>query len=96
MLNDLSPQQRELENYMSELSEHAYSAGWRDGLEFALWKLVIDGPYKYGQYNLNNEHRNSLVKLSGACDGWIIFHDQFEETFVPMNQWLEIFKAAAR
>ena len=63
-----------------------------DGLEFALWKLVIDGPYKYGQFNLNNEHRQSLVKLSGACDGWITFHDQFEETFVPMNQWLEMFK----
>lgn len=75
MLNDLSPQQRELENYMSELSEHAYSAGWMDGLEFALGKLFIDVP-------------TNTVSSS--------FHDQFEETSVPMNKWLEIFKAAAR
>jgi hypothetical protein len=95
MLNDLSPQQLELENYMSELSGQAYSAGWMDGLEFALWKLVIDGPYKYGQLHLNSEHRQSLVELSGACHGWIVFHDQFDETFVPMSQWLVNFKAAA-
>ena len=96
MLNDLTPPQLELAEYMSCLSELAYCARWMDGLEIALWKLVIDGPYKYGQCNLSNEHKETLVELSSACNGWIMFHDQRGETFVPINQWLEVFSAADR
>jgi hypothetical protein len=40
MLADLSPDQRRLADYMSELSESAYCAGWMEGLEFALWEAV--------------------------------------------------------
>jgi hypothetical protein len=36
VLLDLSPQARALADYMSELSEEAYSAGWMMGLEFEL------------------------------------------------------------
>jgi len=67
-----------------------------DGLEFALWKLVIDGPYTYGQFRFSNEDKESLVELSSACNGWIMFQDQLGETFVPISQWLEIFSAARR
>lgn len=52
MLNDLTSAQQRLAQYMSELSERAYSAGWMDGLELALWQALKDGPYKYGQLEL--------------------------------------------
>jgi hypothetical protein len=96
MLNDLTPHQLELAEYMSYLSELAYCAGWTDGLEFALWKMVIDGPYQYGQFRFSHEHKETLVELSSACNGWIMFRDQLGETFVPIDQWLEIFSEASR
>jgi hypothetical protein len=32
--------QRQLADYMSDLSEEAYSAGWMNGLEYALWDAL--------------------------------------------------------
>ena len=92
MLRDLTPTQLELANYMSCLSEAAYCASWMDGLEFALWRLVLDGPFKYGQFQLSSEHRRRLIELSNACGGWIYFHGQAEETFSSMHEWLQLFQ----
>jgi hypothetical protein len=41
MLSDLTPDQRALARYMSDLSEEAYCAGWMSGLEYALWDGLI-------------------------------------------------------
>jgi hypothetical protein len=71
MLSDLSAPQRELAEFMSALSERAYSAGWMEGLEFALWRAVSHGPFKYGQLELTVEHSHHLVELSKRCGGWI-------------------------
>ena len=38
MLRDLTPPQRQLADFMSDLSENAYCAGWMSGLEYALWE----------------------------------------------------------
>jgi hypothetical protein len=87
MLANLTPQQRELALYMSELSEGAYSAGWMDGLEQALWRAVISGPCRYGHLTLTAIHIEKLKALSGACGGWIRFDDEHEESFVPIETW---------
>jgi hypothetical protein len=43
MLRDLTPAQCELAKYMSDLSEEAYCAGWMQGLEYALWQVLVEG-----------------------------------------------------
>jgi hypothetical protein len=41
MLTELTADQRRLADYMSELSEEAYAAGWRHGPENAMWEVAI-------------------------------------------------------
>jgi hypothetical protein len=89
VLASLTPQQRELAVYMSELSEHAFSAGWMEGLEQALWRAVVSGPFRYGHLTLTIEHVQKLSALSKACGGWITFDDDLEECFVPLERWVE-------
>jgi hypothetical protein len=80
MLNELNDNQRALADYMSELSEDAYCAGWMSGLEYALWRVVIEGPRRYGFLDIDAAHIEHLRKLSQQCRGWIVFDDQTEET----------------
>jgi hypothetical protein len=60
-----------------------------DGLEQALWRAVISGPFRYGHLTLTIAHVEKLRALSNACGGWITFDDTFEESFVPLEQWAE-------
>jgi len=87
MLADLSLEQRALAEYMSELSEKAYHAGWESGLEYALWHAVIGGSSAYGQTDLTREQPETLKKLSDRCGGWIISDDANEERFIPADEW---------
>ncbi len=87
MLKDLTPAQRQLAEYMSELSEDAYCAGWMDGLEFALWRAVTEGPREYGFMHLSREQIERLGSLSEKCGGWIVFDDELWETWVPLSEW---------
>ena len=79
---------------MSQLSEQAYAAGWIDGLEYALWKALVDGPYRYGCLMLTDSHVRELGRLGEACGGWICFLDAGEETFVPLEQWQSLFASS--
>lgn len=88
MLSDLTPEQRALADYMSELSEDAYCAGWMNGLEHALWLAVTAGPVPYGLLDLSPEQVERLRHLSTACGGWIRYDEQTEETFVALNDWI--------
>jgi len=43
-----------------------------DGFEFALWRGVVEGPFRYGQLELTVEHIDRLQRLSklvvaGSC-----------------------------
>jgi hypothetical protein len=77
---------------MSSLSEAGYHAGWMNGLEFDLWRGVIEGPYRYGQLDLTADHIERLRRLSEACDGWIVFDAGREETFVPIDPWKSVYR----
>jgi len=87
MLKDLTSDQRALADYMSELSELALSAGWTENLEHALWRAVVDGPFRYGNLNLEEQHTQRLMALSATCQGWVVFDDVTEEMFVPIQEW---------
>jgi len=93
MVRELKPEQRALAEYMSELSEAAWYAGWMDGLEFALWEAYLDVRMEYGCLVLTPAHRERLRALSRACDGWIVFNDRLGETWVPTTEWQRQFFA---
>src|SRR5690348_8549344 len=87
----MTPHAAALRDYMSELSEEAYYAGWMTDLEYALWDAVEHGPRSYGRLELTQEHLGKLRELSAACGGWIRFpEDAAEEEFVPLETWKRI------
>ncbi len=92
MINELSKNELELDEFMSELSEEAFTAGWMTGLEYALWEAVISGPKSYGRLDITNEHIKKLILLSENCGGWIYFDDETEETFMTKECWVEHYK----
>src|SRR5215831_489433 len=94
MLKDLTQPQRALASYMSELSELAFSAGWIDNLEHALWRSVELGPYRFGHLDLKAVHIDKLKQLSASCGGWVRFDAKTEETFVSIEQWRLIYEPA--
>jgi len=96
MIEELTDSQKALADYMSELSEEAYFAGWMEGLEYALWKAVVENPFEYGFLQLTEQHIAELTKLSNACGGWIVFDDDSAETFVPIAKWRKIYAKKAK
>jgi hypothetical protein len=92
VLQQLDPHARALADFMSELSEEAYCAGWMDGLEFALWRALIGGPRTYGRLEITDQQLTRLRELSEAARGWIVFDDAEEETLVPLGEWKQRFE----
>jgi hypothetical protein len=82
---------QELQQFMSDLSEEAYCAGWMDGLEFALWNAVLNGPREYGYLQITPEHISQLKRLAHESGGWIYFDNKSGETFISMEDWQEMF-----
>jgi hypothetical protein len=95
MIDELTDSQKALAEYMSELSEEAYFAGWMEGLEYALWKAVFEKPFEYGYLQITEQHITELTRLSNACGGWIVFDDDSAETFVPIDEWRKIYTEKA-
>ncbi len=96
MLRTLEPEAQELAEYMSELSEQAYYAGWMRGLEFELWDAAVNGRREYGRLSITDEHISELRRLSEAAHGWIVFDEKREEILLPMKKWKERFEAWKR
>ncbi len=96
----MNDEAKELMNYMSDLSEEAYCAGWMLNLEYDLWQAVVEGQRGYGQMIIDENHIAKLKELSNRCGGWIYFgettDDATEETFVPMQQWLQMYEQRAK
>ena len=81
-----------LKEYMSDLSEEAYSARWMQHLEYALWLAVENGPRKYGRLAISKEHIAKLISLSKKCGGWVYWNEQSEETWITIEDWEKMFK----
>jgi hypothetical protein len=92
VLQQLDHHARALADFMSELSEEAYSAGWMGGLEFELWKALIGGPRVYGRLQITDEQIARLKQLSEAAKGWIVFDDTEEETLISLDEWKQRFE----
>ena len=87
MLQDLTEEQRMLADFMSELSEEAYCAGWMDGLEFALWEAITGERASYGRLEFVETQLARLRALSSSCDGWIVFDEPDAETWISTRDW---------
>ena len=84
----------ELCDFMSELSERAYSASWMDKLEYALWSALHGGERRYGHLTLDDEILSRLRDLYHRCGGWIAFDDESGlEVFVPYAERVRRFEA---
>jgi len=63
-----------------------------ENLEHALWRAVESGPYRCGRLDLTAMQIEKLKQLSASCGGWVEFHDDTEETFVPIERWRNIYQ----
>jgi len=92
MIGDLNKEQLKLAEYMSELSELAYTAGWMDELEFSLWDAINHKITEYGNLIFTEQIIDNLKELSDKAGGWIIFDEKKEETFLTWKEWNNIKK----
>lgn len=93
MLEDLSPGEQELANLMRSISERCNDAGWMGNLEYVLWNAVQNGPCTFGDGVVSYEDVIRLKQLSEACNCWIYYDDETEETAIEPAKWGKKFKA---
>jgi hypothetical protein len=92
MKQDLSNQQQLLADFMSDVSERCYSAGWILNLEYVLWNAIATGERKYGHDTITKENIEILRNYSNAANSWIIFHSEIEETAISLEEWEKKFQ----
>lgn len=80
---------------MEDISEDCWCAGWMDGLEFSLWKILESGERHYGHSTVNETQIERLRYLSSEAGGWWYWNGAAEplarETFIPLGAWKEMY-----
>ena len=77
-----------LRDYMSEISERYYCAGWLINLEYSLWDMVINDGREFGMGEVAEYEIDVLKKLSEECGGWWYFSDDnIGELFIDIDGW---------
>ena len=94
MIKDLTIDQKILADFMSEISERCYSAGWMTNLEYVLWDTLTSGPRKYGHDTISQSDIVELRKYSEKADSWIFFDDDIDEIGLSISEWTSKFKIA--
>ena len=94
MLNDLTKEQRILADFMSDLSEKCYSAGWLENLEYVLWDTLTKGERKFGQDILSQQDIDQLIQFSKDCNCLVYYDDATEETAIDLALWRQKFDQA--
>lgn len=81
----------DLRDFMREISEDCYCAGWMSGLEFDLWDFAKKGVDKpYGLTEMPASWAVRLQHLSELCGGWWCWKKGEGEIFIPMAEWERI------
>ncbi len=86
--------QRKLMELMWRVAEEAWSAGWKQGLEFDLWRILSTGPEKYGQMQIEAPLIRELQECSEKTGGWIYFDPVEQEVWVDLAAWMDILEKA--
>lgn len=87
MLADLTEEQKILAQYMSDISENCYCAGWLKDTEYILWHAVVSGPRKFGREMITAQDIDRLKQWSVKTNSWIIFDDDQEQIALTLQQW---------
>lgn len=83
----------DLRDFMSQISEDCYCAGWLVNLEFDLWTAVMNGPVRAGHWDITQTDIDRLRLLARRCDGWVVWdHQRKQETWVSIQDWLGQYK----
>ena len=90
----MNDKQQALCDFMGEISEEAWYAGWMEDLEYVLWYAVLHGPADYGRKFLDAQTISQLKQLSKEAGGWLVFDDDTWETAVTLPVWESMFWAA--
>ena len=64
MRKDLTNNQVQLTDLMSDISERCYYSGWMHNLEYVLWDAVLHGERNYGHGIISKEDIEALLSLS--------------------------------
>ena len=80
---DMTDQQRELYELMSDISEDCYCAGWMHGLEYAIWGALQDGDRSYGMSEMDAAQLERCRALAKELDGWVIWYDDDNDAELP-------------
>jgi hypothetical protein len=91
MYSDLTDIQKKLADFMSDISERAYHAGWMMNLEYVLWGALVNGERQYGRYFITQADIDNLTRLAKQSNCWIYFDNNTEETAISFEQWSRIF-----
>jgi len=94
MYYDLNSPQKVLCDLMRDISEEGWAAGWMDGLEYALWHMVLHGPAQYGFKFVDEQAIQQLKHLSEQAECWIVFDDITDERAASLSEWQKLFQAA--
>ena len=92
MFKDLTPEQKELAQAMSEISEKCYCASWLENLEYVLWHAVENGERDFGQDIITKSDIERLKQLSTVTNCWICFDNYKEEIAIPLDQWTILYQ----
>ena len=85
----------DLENYMCELSEKYFYAGWILDLERILWKEISsDTNNEKSLGKLTYSEAFILKKFSEEAEGWFYWPDHVKDgpVFVTKNEWKQIYE----
>lgn len=89
----MTPDQKKLADFMSDISERCYYAGWYKNLEYVLWGAINSGQRTYGHGTISDNDISTLKTLADKSNSWIIFSDDSEETALDLNAWTNKFHA---
>lgn len=80
-------------NYMSDLSEGYWCAGWLMDLEYFLWKSVTSSDREFGLATLKQREIDELAKLSALAGGWWYWSKEHNlGLFITLDEWLKKFE----
>lgn len=59
------------------------------GLEYDLWEMIINPTRQFVTAAVPIEKLEELAEIANDIGGWIVWDDEFGETFIPMDEWLK-------
>ena len=95
-LKGFTYEQRDLYYAMSEISEISYAAGWIDGNEYAVWRLIHEGGgFGIAHWDRADDELERVRRAMRAADCWITWTDNAPRV-IPLNAWAAHFAAHIR